>query len=309
MPKLIDRYSLDFVAINGENAAGGFGITEAICNELLDAGADCVTLGNHAFDQKEALVFIERQPRLIRPINFPEGHAGQRRRAVQGAERRRRAGHQRHGPRVHDRARLPVPRHRHRAHRLQAEAGRRRHPHRLPCRGDEREAGAWRISSTGAPAWSSAPTRMRRRPTSGCCRAARPTCRDVGMCGDYNSVLGMDTRRADQPLPDQDPARTASSRRWARRRSPASPSRSTTRRGLPCAQKVCGSVVWNRPSRCFGSREIERDSGSPMRRANSALIAVAGLEWAFRGAGPLGSWRGDQRVRIALRTGSLGRKG
>ena len=76
LPKLRERYKLDFVVINGENSAGGFGITENICNELLDAGADVVTLGNHAFDQKEALVFIERQPRLIRPINYPPGTPG-----------------------------------------------------------------------------------------------------------------------------------------------------------------------------------------------------------------------------------------
>lgn len=76
LPSLRARYKLDFVAINGENAAGGFGITEAICQDLLDAGADVVTLGNHAWDQKEALVFIERQPRLIRPINFPPGNPG-----------------------------------------------------------------------------------------------------------------------------------------------------------------------------------------------------------------------------------------
>jgi len=76
LPELRSRYKLDFVAVNGENAAGGFGITEAILVELLDAGADVVTLGNHAFDQKEALVFIERQPRLIRPINYPPGTPG-----------------------------------------------------------------------------------------------------------------------------------------------------------------------------------------------------------------------------------------
>jgi metallophosphoesterase (TIGR00282 family) len=76
LPELRARYKLDFVAINGENAAGGFGITEAICNDLIDAGADVVTLGNHAFDQKEALVFIERQPRLLRPINYPPGTPG-----------------------------------------------------------------------------------------------------------------------------------------------------------------------------------------------------------------------------------------
>jgi 2',3'-cyclic-nucleotide 2'-phosphodiesterase len=76
LPGLIKRYGLDFVVINGENSAGGFGITEAILNDLIDAGADCVTLGNHAFDQKEALVFIERHDRLVRPLNFPKGTPG-----------------------------------------------------------------------------------------------------------------------------------------------------------------------------------------------------------------------------------------
>lgn len=76
LPGLIERYALDFVIINGENAAGGFGITESILNDLIDAGADCVTLGNHAFDQKETLVYIERHDRLIRPLNFPRGTPG-----------------------------------------------------------------------------------------------------------------------------------------------------------------------------------------------------------------------------------------
>src|SRR6266700_6432131 len=76
LPGLIRDWKLDFVAINGENAAGGFGITEAIYQELVDAGADAITLGNHAWDQKEALVFIERSPRLIRPINYPAGTPG-----------------------------------------------------------------------------------------------------------------------------------------------------------------------------------------------------------------------------------------
>jgi metallophosphoesterase (TIGR00282 family) len=76
LPELRRRYRLDFVAVNAENAAGGFGITESICNDLIDAGADVVTLGNHAFDQKEALVFIERQPKLLRPINYPPGTPG-----------------------------------------------------------------------------------------------------------------------------------------------------------------------------------------------------------------------------------------
>jgi hypothetical protein len=76
LPGLIRDQKLDLVVINGENAAGGFGITEAIYRDLIDAGADAVTLGNHAFDQREALVFIERAPKLIRPLNYPPGTPG-----------------------------------------------------------------------------------------------------------------------------------------------------------------------------------------------------------------------------------------
>jgi metallophosphoesterase (TIGR00282 family) len=76
LPKLIGQWKLDLVVVNGENAAGGFGITETIYNDLIDAGADAVTLGNHSWDQREALVFIERAPRLIRPVNYPAGTPG-----------------------------------------------------------------------------------------------------------------------------------------------------------------------------------------------------------------------------------------
>src|SRR5579885_3420764 len=76
LPSHIADWRLDFVVVNGENAAGGFGITEVIYNELVEAGADAITLGNHAWDQREALVFIERAPRLIRPINYPSGTPG-----------------------------------------------------------------------------------------------------------------------------------------------------------------------------------------------------------------------------------------
>jgi 2',3'-cyclic-nucleotide 2'-phosphodiesterase len=76
LPKLVRDWKLDLVVANGENAAGGFGITEAIYRELIEAGVDAVTLGNHAWDQKEALVFIERAPRMIRPLNYPAGTPG-----------------------------------------------------------------------------------------------------------------------------------------------------------------------------------------------------------------------------------------
>ena len=76
LPGFIRDWALDLVVVNGENAAGGFGNTETIYQEFLDIGADAVTLGNHAWDQREALVFIERAPRLVRPANFPNGTPG-----------------------------------------------------------------------------------------------------------------------------------------------------------------------------------------------------------------------------------------
>ena len=85
VPLLRERWRLDFVVVNGENAAGGFGITESIFEEFLAAGVDAITLGNHAFDQREALVFIERQPRLIRPANFPTGTPGRGANLVESA--------------------------------------------------------------------------------------------------------------------------------------------------------------------------------------------------------------------------------
>ena len=76
LPGLREEWKLDAVIINGENAAGGFGLTEAIFDDVVGAGADVVTLGNHSFDQREALVFIERAPRLVRPANYPAGTPG-----------------------------------------------------------------------------------------------------------------------------------------------------------------------------------------------------------------------------------------
>lgn len=71
LPMLKRDEGLDFVVINAENAAHGFGITEKTANELFAAGADCLTLGNHAWDQREALSYIEREERLLRPYNYP----------------------------------------------------------------------------------------------------------------------------------------------------------------------------------------------------------------------------------------------
>ncbi len=76
LPRLRERYAPDLVVVNGENAAGGFGITEPIFQDFRDAGADVVTSGNHVWDKREALVFIERTDRLLRPINYPAGTPG-----------------------------------------------------------------------------------------------------------------------------------------------------------------------------------------------------------------------------------------
>ncbi|MEM5495512.1 YmdB family metallophosphoesterase [Hoeflea sp. AS16] len=76
LPGLIRDFKLDFVVVNGENAAGGFGITEEIFLETLNAGADVVTTGNHVWDQREALVYADRHDRFLRPANYPAGTPG-----------------------------------------------------------------------------------------------------------------------------------------------------------------------------------------------------------------------------------------
>jgi 2',3'-cyclic-nucleotide 2'-phosphodiesterase len=72
LPRLKADLRLDFVMVNAENAAdNGFGLTQAVAAELFEAGADCLTLGNHSFDQREALSFITHDPRILRPCNYP----------------------------------------------------------------------------------------------------------------------------------------------------------------------------------------------------------------------------------------------
>ena len=76
LPGLRQRLALDFVIANGENAAGGFGITRKLCDELFALGIDVISGGNHIWDQREALGFIDSEPRLLRPQNFPRGTPG-----------------------------------------------------------------------------------------------------------------------------------------------------------------------------------------------------------------------------------------
>ena len=76
VPRLRKEWSLDFVIVNGENAAHGFGITEKICHSFYDTGVDVITTGNHVWDRKEVLNYIKEDPRLLRPLNYPDGSPG-----------------------------------------------------------------------------------------------------------------------------------------------------------------------------------------------------------------------------------------
>lgn len=76
LPGLREAWRLDFVVVNGENATGGMGLSGAHAKALLEAGADCLTLGDHAFDQKDMLQYIEGEPRIVRPLNFAKGAPG-----------------------------------------------------------------------------------------------------------------------------------------------------------------------------------------------------------------------------------------
>jgi metallophosphoesterase (TIGR00282 family) len=76
LPKLRERHEPDFVVVNGENAAGGVGITERIARGILELGVDAITLGNHAFRHTEVYDFLDREPRIVRPANYPKRDPG-----------------------------------------------------------------------------------------------------------------------------------------------------------------------------------------------------------------------------------------
>jgi 2',3'-cyclic-nucleotide 2'-phosphodiesterase len=76
LPQLKQQHAVDFIVVNGENAAGGRGITGKITIELLRAGVSVVTTGDHVWDQKDIFNFLDLEPRLLRPINYPAGAPG-----------------------------------------------------------------------------------------------------------------------------------------------------------------------------------------------------------------------------------------
>ncbi len=77
LPKVVTQQVVDLVIGNGENVAGGFGITPELAQELFEMGLSVITTGNHAWDRREILDFIRQEPRLLRPANYPSGAPGQ----------------------------------------------------------------------------------------------------------------------------------------------------------------------------------------------------------------------------------------
>jgi hypothetical protein len=88
MPELRDRYAPDLVIANGENSAGGMGITEKSAREIFDAGVGAITTGNHVYRHREAYEFLDRERRVVRPANYPLGNPGRGHTVVEAAGRR-----------------------------------------------------------------------------------------------------------------------------------------------------------------------------------------------------------------------------
>jgi metallophosphoesterase (TIGR00282 family) len=76
LPAVFRKYDVDYCVANVENAAGGFGVTKEVCDEILDAGVDCLTSGNHIWDKKEIVGVIDLIPQLLRPLNYPARQPG-----------------------------------------------------------------------------------------------------------------------------------------------------------------------------------------------------------------------------------------
>ena len=205
LPGLRERWRLDAVVINGENAAGGFGLTEAIYDELMAAGADVITLGNHAFDQREALVFIERAPVCVRPVNYPAGTPGRGATLVETPARARVLVVKVMGRVFMDAMDDPFTRDRARARRLparraadaslvdfhaEATSEKQALGHLVDGRASLVVGTHTHVPTADHRSWPAAP----------------PIMSDAGMCGDYDQRHRHGQGGADPPLHPQDPA-------------------------------------------------------------------------------------------------------
>jgi metallophosphoesterase (TIGR00282 family) len=88
MPELRDRFAPDMVVVNGENSAGGMGITEKTAGALFEAGADAITTGNHVYRHREAYGYLDRDHRVVRPANYPHANPGRGYTVIEAADRR-----------------------------------------------------------------------------------------------------------------------------------------------------------------------------------------------------------------------------
>ena len=193
------------------------------------------------------------------PINYPPGTPGKGAGLFKAAQRRRRAGHQRHGPRSSCRSSAARSAPWTASSRPAAlKQGRRRHRHRLPCRGDQREAGLRLLRRRAG--------QLRRRHAHACAHRgrARAAARH-GLRLRYRHVrrlrigAGHGPRRAAQPIPDQDPARAIRAGHGPGHHLGAGGGDRRLDRPCAGARQDCGSVVfWHLPSRCSGSSEKER---------------------------------------------------
>ena len=167
-----------------------------ILNELIDAGADCVTLGNHAFDQKDTLVYIDRHDRLVRPLNFPKGTPGKGATMLKAKNGADVLVINAMGRVFMTDLDCPFRAIDNEITACSLKTGRGRDLRRFPRRGDKRKAGAGLVP--GWPrlrrGWHAHTYANQRSPGSASGTAYMS---DAGMCGDYNSVLGMES---DEPI-------------------------------------------------------------------------------------------------------------
>jgi hypothetical protein len=192
IPRLREALRLDLVVVNAEKASHGFGLAPEMARALFAAGADCVTLGNHAWDRKEIIPYIETEPRLLRPLNYPPGTPGRGAAVIECGGGRRALVMNAMGRLFMEALDDPVPRRAGGDRRAPHGRGRhgRRHGARLPRRGEFGEAGDGPLLRREAFAGRRhAHPHALRRPHDPAEGTAYMT--DAGMCGDYDSVIGM----------------------------------------------------------------------------------------------------------------------
>lgn len=197
LPRLRDAWDLDFVVVNGENATSGMGLSGAHAQALLAAGADCVTLGDHAFDQKDMLQFIEHEPRIIRPLNFSKAAPGKGARLFPARNGKRVLVTQAVGQVFMKRpfddpfSALEAV---FRAHPLGGQADAVIVDFHCEATSEKMAMGHWcdGRASLMVGTHTHVPTSDAMILQKGCAYLS-----DAGMCGDYNSVIGM---QRDEPL-------------------------------------------------------------------------------------------------------------